>query len=296
MSGNKEKQKGDWLLFALLRAGAFLCLAGWTWVHYYWEGPLSVLVWHDWTYDLAKTMGVGWDDFVGTGANDGVIQKWMSRIFWLFLVCSTACFTAGVFQRYRWVDRASCSMLVLGSVLIVLVSFAKYVRSEYQLPMFIEHSGQILIPLVLLCALLIGVRHRGTRAIAVIGVVMTFAGHGCYAAGIWPTPPHFYGMTTLVFGWEHETTVRFLYCMGIMDFMVCIGLLTPLKRFCALYAVAWGLATAVARPYAGMSWDLNYWGADQYLHEAVLRAPHFLLPLYLFFVWRRDVILHESKT
>ena len=45
------------------------------------------------------------------------------------------------------------------------------------------------------------------------------------------------------------------------------------------------LGTALARPVAGMSLSLNYWGADQFLHEAVLRAPHFLIPLYLFFLW-----------
>ena len=36
-----------------------------------------------------------------------------------------------------------------------------------------------------------------------------------------------------------------------------------------------------------MSLSLNYWGADQFLHEAVLRAPHFLIPLYLFLLWKK---------
>ena len=42
--------------------------------------------------------------------------------------------------------------------------------------------------------------------------------------------------------------------------------------------------TAAARPIAGMSWDLNYWGADQFMPGLVYRSPHWFIPLLSFSV------------
>lgn len=263
-----------------LRLGAFLCFAGWSWGHLYWEAPYTVLIWHDQTYQLANQLGITWDEFVGTGANDGWVQKWVARIGWLYLGCSIFSITV---RKRSWFQMAA---LLGGSGLLTLLSYAKYVASQRQLPMFIEHGGQILVPVVLVLAVAKGIRHRSTVTTAIVAVIATFAGHGSYALGLWPTPPLFFAMTSLILGVEYEAARTILLIAGMLDFVVCIGILVPGVRCpCALYAAGWGLLTAIARPWAGMSWSLNYWGADQYLHEAILRAPHFLLPLYLVFVW-----------
>ena len=72
--------KPDQLLLLLLRIGGFCCFAGWAWVHLYWESPYKILVWSNETFALADRFGVSWDEFVGTGANDGLVQKWLARI------------------------------------------------------------------------------------------------------------------------------------------------------------------------------------------------------------------------
>ncbi len=270
----------DKLPIACLRLGAFLCFAGWTWAHFYWEGPYGVLLWHESTFDLATRFGLTWEEFVGSGADDGLVQKWIANIWWLYLACTVLTITAG--QR-SWIQMSG---LVFGSGLLTLLSYAAYVSSQLQPPMFIEHGGQMLIPILLVMALALGARHRVTVITAIIAVIMTFAGHGCYALGIWPTPGNFYAMTTLILGVEYPTAQTMLRTAGILDLLVCVGICIPyLRRASALYAAVWGFSTAIARPVAGMSWTLNYWGADQYLHEAVLRAPHFLIPLYLFLIW-----------
>ena len=56
--------KSDNFLLLLLRLGAFLCFAGWSWVHCYWEGPYGVLLWHDHTYWLAEQFGVSWEEYL----------------------------------------------------------------------------------------------------------------------------------------------------------------------------------------------------------------------------------------
>ncbi len=277
-----KKPNLDTLLVLFVRIGTFLCFAGWTWQHFYWEGPYGILLWQESTYALAERFGIDWDAFVGSGADDGLVQKWIAWMAWPFLVCTILTLTV---RRGSWIQMAG---LVMGSGLLAVVAYAEFVEAQRQLPMLIEYGGQVLSPILLVLALALGIRHRATIITAMVAVVLIFAGHGFYALGVWPTPSTFYGMTSVILGVEHEAAKTILRVAGVLDFVVCIGILVPAaRRSCALYAAVWGFLTAIARPVAGMSADLNYWGADQFLHEAVLRAPHFLIPLYLFFVWRR---------
>ncbi|MEO1525473.1 MAG: hypothetical protein AAFX06_08550 [Planctomycetota bacterium] len=271
-------------LLLCLRLGAFCCFAGWAWAHYYWEGPYGPLLWHDGTFELAESLGVSWDEFVGTGADDGLVQTWIGRLFWPYLVCMFLSLTAG---RASWLQNLG---LVCGGVLLVVLSYAKYLGAQCQLPMFVEHGGQMLMPLILVFGVSLGPRHRVTIVTACFALIMTFAGHGSYAIGMWPTPANFYAMTTIILGVEYETAKSMLYVAGVLDFVVCGLILIPrLRRWAALYATLWGGLTALARPVAGMSMSLIYWGADQFVHETVLRAPHFMIPLFLFLLWSSDV-------
>lgn len=268
-----------------------MCFAGWTWVHWYWEGPYGAMLWSDSAYELAESLGLTWEEFVGTGADDGFIQVWLQRLYWPYLLCTILSLTAG---HRSWLQHAG---LVTGSLLLLGLSYAKYVGSQYQIPMFVEHGGQILMPVVLVLALRNGPRRLATIGTACIALMMTFAGHGSYAMGLWPTPPTFFAMTTVLFGTEYETTSRLLFLAGILDLIVCVAIFfPPVRRTAAIYAAIWGLLTAVARPAAGMSSDLIYWGADQFVHEAVIRAPHFVLPLFLFVAWQKSVQSQEGST
>lgn len=280
-SDANASSENRWLVL-VIRLGAFLCFAGWTWVHFYWEGPYGILIWQDSTFEIAQRWGVSWEEFVGTGGNDGLVQRWLARIGWLYLVCALLTLTVrrkAVFQM---------AGLLAGSGLLCILSYAKYVGAQRQLPMLVEHGGQALMPVLLVVAIAWGSRHRATIMVAMTAFVMTFAGHGSYAFGLWPTPATFHAMINVCLGVEFETSRAILRVAGLLDFAVCLGILVPLlRRWCAFYAVGWGFLTAIARPVAGMSWQLNYWGADQFLHEAVLRTPHFIIPLYLFLVWQK---------
>lgn len=271
----------DRFLIVLLRLGAFLCFAGWTWAHLYWEGPYGILLWHDSTYELANRLGISWQEFVGSGSDDGLIQKCVAGIGWLYLACTVLTVTVRKGSKIQM-----ATLAIGGSGLLTVLSYAKYLASQRQLPILVEHGGQILMPVLLVLALALGVRHRATVMTAMVALVMTFAGHGSYALGLWPTPPTFYAMVSVCLHVEYETAKVMLRVAGGLDFLVCIGIFIPFaRRPAALYAATWGLLTSVARPVAGMSLGLNYWGADQFMHESMLRAPHFLIPLYLFVLW-----------
>ena len=277
---SSPKPEAIWLL--ILRLASGLCFAGWTWVHFYWEGPYGILLWHDTTYAAAEWFGFSWDDFVGSGANDGLVQTWVARIGWLYLACTILSFTV---RRRAWIQMTA---LVGGSGLLGVLGYAQYLAAQNELPMLVEQGGQVLCPLILVLALAVGPRHRATIALAMVAVILTFIGHGSYALGLWSTPGNFYAMITVILDVNHETTKMILRVAGVLDVLVCIGICIPaVRRPAALYAFFWGLLTSLARPMAGMDSSLHYWGADQFIHEAVLRAPHFLIPLYLFLVWRR---------
>ncbi|WP_149496569.1 hypothetical protein [Roseiconus lacunae] len=266
----------------LLRFATFLCLGGWAWGHLYWEGPYGVLLWQDSTYQIAQWLGISWDEFVGSGAGDGWVQRCNVWIGWFYALAAVLSLTA---RRTSYVQLA---ILTTSTLMLGILSYAKYVSAQYQLPMLIEHGGQVLSPLLLTTAIVKGPTHRGTIIIAMIAVVTTFAGHGSYAIGWWPTPGNFFAMTTLTLGLEYESAKTVLRAAGVLDFAVCVLLFVPpLRQIAVGYAAVWGMLTALARPVAGMSMTLIYWGADQYIHETVLRAPHFLIPLFLVFVWRK---------
>lgn len=270
----------DRSLLLILRIAAFLCFAGWTWGHLYWEGPYGVFFWQDNSYALAEKLGISWDTFVGSGANDGLIQKAIGLIGWLYLVC--AVLTLTVRKHSKW----QMAGLIGGSFLLLVLVYAKFLKAQKQLPMLVEHGGQILIPLLLVFALHFGVRHRVTVITAVVAFIATFAGHGAYAIGWWPTPAHFFAMTTVILNTEHDTTWLILRIAGVLDFLICVGIFIPIFRIPSLlWGVIWGFLTALARPVAGMSTDLLYWGADQFIHEFILRGPHYLIPLYLCLLW-----------
>ena len=267
----------------LLRLAAFLCFAGWAWQHVYWEGPYGGLFWQEGTFELAARLGVDWDAFVGSGADDGWVQRFVAWMAWPYVVCACLALTA------RRGGRLQFAGLLVGAACLTLLAYAKCVADQGQLPTFVEHGGQILSPVLLVLALTVGPRLRATVAVAVLAVMSVFAGHGVYALGLWPTPPTFHGMTTIILGTEHDATVALLRAVGALDLLACLALLHPsTRRSAALYAAAWGALTALARPVAGMSTSLHHWGADQFLHEAVLRAPHALLPLFLFLHWAPD--------
>ena len=287
--------KADSHLVLLLRVGAFLCLAGWTWVHFYWEGPYGVLLWQESSYALAERMGIDWDEFVGTGANDGLVQRWIGFTSWFYLAATILTVTA---RKKSYLQMMG---LLGGGALLGILAYARFIGAQRQIPMLVEHGGQVLAPVLLVLALHLGARHRVTIAAAMVAMILTFIGHGCYALNLWPMPATFQAMTTEILGVEHETATRLLWWAGILDFLVCVGIFLKVsRRSCALYAAIWGLLTAIARPVAGMSLSLNYWGADQFIHEAVLRAPHYVIPLYLFLVWRRsdeiETVAADSNT
>ncbi len=279
---NQDRDAFQWTAW-ILRIGMCCCFIGWAWQHLRWGVPYDAVLWHpDYLGWLAQTLSVTWETYVAQIMTDRRILLGVRTLGVVYLVMAGIALTAKRNSRTQLVG------LAWGSALLAAAAFSKYVDAGHALATLVEQGGQILTPVVLILALRRGVRDRWTIAVALVAFWATFAGHGVYAIGWAPTPGRFYALVHAIFNSGPDATERLLRTAGILDFVVCVGVVIPMLRpGCLAYATLWGLLTSLARPVAGMSVQADWWGADQFLHEAMLRAPHACLPLFLWFALRR---------
>lgn len=283
-------------LTLVLRIGACACFAGWAWQHLRWSAPYDVVLWNPDLFGwLADALDVSWETYVAEVVTDGRIMTAVRAVGIVYLSMAVMAVTA------KRESRVQLSLLGLGCGLLALTDFCKYVGAGYAIATFVEQGGQVLSPIVLILALRRGARDKWTVRVALAAFCATFVGHGVYASGLAPTPGHFYGMVSAILGLGEQASDVFLKIVGVLDFVVCVGVLVPVMRRVSLaYAAVWGLLTALARPVAGMSLSAPWWGVDQFLHEAVFRMPHACLPLFLLLVFKtrqtadRNVVLADA--
>ena len=289
-----EKQAGDesrcWLTWTL-RIGSCACFLGWAWQHLRWSVPYDAVLWNpDYSDWLARAFGVSWETYIAEVVTDRRILFFERLIGVLYLALAVISVTA---KRHSHVQ---LTCLGIGSELLVMASYCKYANAGHAMATFVEYGGQILTPTVLILALERGVRDRWTISVAIIAFCATFAGHGIYAVGLAPTPGHFYGLVSAILGLGENSADWFLKTVGVLDFVVCVGVFVPLMRRISLaYAALWGVLTAFARPVAGMAFAAPWWGADQFLHEAILRIPHAALPFFLLLVLGRQPLANSDE-
>ncbi len=125
-----------------------------------------------------------------------------------------------------------------------------------------------------------------------VGATTAFAfiGHGLYAVGFYPVPAHFVFMTQSGLGVGEDAARQLLFSVGILDFLAAALLLLPWRKaweVALVWVIPWAILTTLARlwSYGG------FVGVDtlltQWLPQVVVRLPHVLLPLGLFF-WSRE--------
>ena len=57
-----------------LRISTFFCFSGWAWGHLYWEPTYTSILWSETTFEWFQKFGYTWEDFAGTGSNDGPVS------------------------------------------------------------------------------------------------------------------------------------------------------------------------------------------------------------------------------
>jgi hypothetical protein len=271
----------------VLRLTCALTLLGHAWVCWNGQLPIRALLWDEELMSgiVSSVFGIDWGTWVSSfeiGDRIDLAVRIQALVLLIFAV------TALVPLRNRWLRGA----LVLTTANLAFVVCLKSLDAGVGLGHLAEHASQVAAPLILLLFLQNTHHPRWLLGLTKTALALTFFGHGLFAIGltsgsIWlnhPLPGGFTEMTMLCLGFETELTAnRLLLLGGVLDLLVALAIFAPGRpaRIALQYMLIWGFFTALARPWAyfdaaNAADSLNTW-----LPEALLRTPHFALPLYL---------------
>jgi len=191
----------------------------------------------------------------------------------LFLIAAVLSLLAS--PKRKWI----IPVLLLTTVNLFLQTWSSYERTNYVLAQLIEHTLQTVTPLLLIMAVYLPQTKRLDIACKV-AIALTFTGHGLFALGVYPVPPHFIAMFNETLGVSSNTAVVLLFIAGSLDLVVSVLLFVPrFAKYAATYAVFWGFLTAFARLTSYVQTGPMFWlTLHQNFFKFLVRVPHFMVP------------------
>lgn len=275
--------------FLLIQAAAVAVFLGRAWQYLYWDAPYRALFWDEaWMKGLVEpTLGITWREYVTSPQTDAFIQNLITGIGWFYLACALA---AVFVNRLGRVGRA---LLWLGAANLLFLAALYCKEKFFFIGQFFEYTLQWGAP-VMLAVLARNPDKPWTSRFMLfvkLAIALTFTCHGLYAVGFYPRPGNFMDMVMNILPVNETGAIHFLNTAGTLDFLLSFALFLPGRwPMAALaYASFWGLATSLARLWAYFHWAFWDSALNQWLHESVMRFPHFLVPmaLLLYFFARR---------
>lgn len=250
------------------------------------EPPYQAFLWDQqmmgWMVKI--TTGLEWRDFLMNPLASElitVVTRTMTGLLMLGLV------SAFLISKKRPWARVG---LYLASVVLLFQSFCSFLNVGYQLPMLLEHTLRIAAPWFLAVAVLKGVTIPLKRAM-LFAIGLTFSSHGLYAMGLGvPVPGHFIDMVMESLGVSQGTATTMLLIAGILDQVMVVGIIfLATRKISLLYGVFWGFVTALARITSYVRFDVLFgMSLMAYFPEFLVRVPHFLIPLVVWQVVKRE--------
>lgn len=268
-----------------LKIGTSLTLFARGWLTWRWDSPIRTLFWQEdwWSSVLDSGFALSWS----TWAEES--DAWITPLLkGLGLILILSALLPWIAAGAGKGSRLARGLLWVAFGILFLDSLARWVGHDYELGMGIEHALQMAMPLALFYAL--GRSCRPSRWALTLGLAsaLTFIGHGLYASGFHGVPLSYQTMTSKILRIEDPgLTKGFLQGAGWLDFVAAIGIfIRPLRTASLLYMILWGAATALARTWAHAGWDSPLWGLDPWIAETLVRTPHWMIPLLLFWLHR----------
>ncbi len=272
----------------LVRWSAIFVFLGRAYQHIFWEAPYRNLIWNEPLLRpfIESSTPFTWEYWVSSEVLDAWIHTISQGVGFFYLFAAYVAFRV---TRERTFEQ---TILGLGAFLLVLLALIFYQDKSYQVGQFFEYSCQFGAPLVLIW--MTGIDRNDCASLGYLRwvikvlVVLTFASHGLYAVGFYPVPGEFQEMTMNLLRVDDPGAFLFLKIVGILDFVLAIlAWRGSLAKWALAYSTLWGLATALARVMAFVSWpnfsaDLHQWG-----FETIVRLPHALIPAACLFILLR---------
>lgn len=229
---------------------------------------------------LEQYFNTTWEAWTLNPENEEWIVKIAKKIglFYGFASIVSLLFVTQLAEK-QWFRALGYTILGLGFLNLILLYFLYTKDKSYRPTEFLEYALQWGSPLLLIF------HKRLNSNVLKLLCAAVFIAHGLYAHGVYQTPVNYYNMTMNSLHCSQAFAKQFLSIIGILDIIFSIALFWN-KTFTisVLYMIVWGFLTTVARLYGNWyseMWDLTL---QQYFHEMLVRFPHFLLPISLFYV------------
>jgi len=269
--------KADQLFFKIIQLSTCAVFLGRAWQHWRWDAPYRALLWDEQRMSslVGSLLNMDWETYISDFQVENNIQLGIKAIGFFYLFCAlVALFIKKLPAIFKYV-------LVLGALNLIVLAILYCKERFFSIGQFFEYSLQFSSPLLLIYLLKKPTITNSLLMVVKIMIALTFTAHGLYALGFYPRPVHFMEMTMNILGVMEDRAIQFLNIAGILDFVISIGIFLPWKwsKYCLWYAVFWGAATTAARIWANFNWEWLDYVLVQWLHESVMRFPHFLIPL-----------------
>jgi len=278
-----EDKKLNHLFFRLLQLSAFTVFLGRAWQHLYWDAPFRAFLWDEaWLSGfIEQWLSMDWETYITSMEVDKNISQSIKCFGILYLICAI------ITLFIKQLPRIFHHLLLLGAVGLLLLALLYCKERFFSVGQFFEYALQFGSPIFLwwYVAQKQSILTEQFLLIVKIAIALTFTCHGLYAIGYYPIPVQFLEMTMNILSVGEIEAKTFLTTAGILDFLVAIGIFSPWKwaRLFLGYAIFWGFGTTIARVWANFNWEWLEYVLLQWLHESVMRMPHFLIPLAVYF-------------
>lgn len=280
--------------FLLIQSAAVAVFLGRAWQHLIWDAPYRALFWDEaWMKGTVEfSLGITWREYVTSPQTDAFIQNLITATGWFYVACALAALFV------NRLGRGGRAVLWIGAANLLLLAALYCKENFFFIGQFFEYTLQWGAP-VMLAILARDPEKPWSKRFTLfvkVAVALTFTCHGLYAVGFYPRPGSFLFMVMNILPVGNTGAVYFLNTAGALDFLLSIALFLPGRWALAAlaYASFWGFATSIARVWAYFYWDFWDSALKQWLHEAVMRFPHFLVPLALL-MWLLSVKNKLSK-
>ncbi|MCB0651715.1 MAG: hypothetical protein KDC85_10605 [Saprospiraceae bacterium] len=280
------KIDNDRRYFRLMQFGVFFIFLGRAWQHWFYEAPYRELLWDQGRMEwiIHKFLGLTWTEWVTNPQYDAGITSFINGMGIFYLLCALS--VLGV-KKY---PKITSPFIITGGISLIFLAGLYFKQKLYTPGEFIEYTLQFSSPFILWHLVKSGgLTPRLVMALK-IAVALTFVGHGLYAVNYYPRPANFLVMCMNILPINEDQAANFLSVVGTLDFISVLLIFLPFRKAVLvglIYASIWGVATALARPWAYFYWI--YWedSLHRWLFEAAFRLIHGLGPfVLLLYYWK----------
>lgn len=292
---NNTIQDSGKLLVILLKISAFFVFIGRAWQHFRWEPPYRSVLWDQSLMEgiINKVFGLTWLEYTHSEAIEQATSAgifYMGVVYVLFAVASLI-----ISNKAGLVNKIAKAFVLTGALNLVLLAFLFSKDLFLDAGQFFEYAIQIGSPALLWLHFSRFSKQR-MKLYMKIAIALTFICHGLYAMGYYPTPGMWVDMVINTFSVSDQKAIEFLKIAGYLDIVFGLLLFVPgvLKPTLA-YLVFWGFITTAARIYTNLYLGSISLILEHFLHEVLIRIPHFLMPILLLgMVWKNKTGFVES--